>query len=115
MKRTHTIALVVTTKILVFLVVFLPIGTRAQNLIVNGSFEQPVTTSYTTIPPAQLPGWVVTRATVDVQAGSYWAAPMFDGAQSLDLDGSPGPGQISQSFGTVPGATYRLSFAYANN
>ncbi len=89
---------------------------QAQNIITNGSFEQPVTGWYLTMPSLDLPGWTVTEVSVDVVSGNgYFGADAADGAQLLDLDGSPGPGQITQPFNTVPGALYQLSFAYANN
>ena len=39
----------------------------------------------------------------------------YEGLQSLDLDGYPNAGGISQTILTTPGALYSLSFAYANN
>jgi hypothetical protein len=96
---------------------------RAQNLIVNGSFETPAATSpywFFTIPGGSngLAPWVVSSNSIDVvNSSNYtdWAAPAFDDAQAVDLDGTPGPGQIAQTFPTVPGTVYRLSFAYGNN
>ena len=49
---------------------------------------------------------------MDIQSAS-WFDP-YQGAQSLDLDGSQ-PGSIGQSFATTIGTTYQLSFAYGNN
>jgi len=92
---------------------------RAADLILNGNFEQPATEApewYTVCPPSGLQGWEVTAGTVDVvEVNNYFAAPAPSGAQCLDLDGTPGPATCIQSFATVPGATYELSFAYANN
>jgi choice-of-anchor C domain-containing protein len=94
-------------------------GASRANLIVNGSFESPVAPAngFLTVSGAGLPGWTIAPggATVDVINTGYW--PAFDGNQSLDLSGSPGPigTNIPQTFATVPGQTYTLSFAYANN
>jgi choice-of-anchor C domain-containing protein len=87
------------------------------NLINNGGFEQP-----TPLPniwgeefdagSTGIPGWTIVSGSVDIQ-GASWFDP-YQGAQSLDLDGSH-PGSIEQSFATTIGATYQLSFAYGNN
>lgn len=44
--------------------------------------------------------------------GNYWQAA--DGSRSIDLAGN-GPGSISQSFATVLGQTYTVSFYMAGN
>src|SRR4051794_8493864 len=93
---------------------------RAQ-VIQNGSFESPVVTSgsVTTVTgPGNtpgLPGWTVGPNSVDVVAPGAGTAPAANLRQYLDLDGTPGPGQISQTFTTVPGLGYMMSFSYANN
>lgn len=74
-----------------------------QNLLVNGSFEDgPAMLALTNAPDPNVPGWAVTTGTVDVvndhQSG--------DGPQALDLNGTPGPGGISQSIPTVMGQFY---------
>ena len=43
------------------------------------------------------------------------SAPPTRVTSLIDLDGTPGPGELTQSFATTPGQTYELSFAYANN
>lgn len=45
-------------------------------------------------------------------SNSFWAS--YDGKQSIDLNGTV-HGEISQSFATVAGESYTLSFAYAND
>jgi choice-of-anchor C domain-containing protein len=83
------------------------------NLIVNGGFEDPVapiSPGYAML--SSLPGWIVTQGTVDV-VNDTWFDP-FEGDQSLDLDGNA-PGGISQSFATIVGKEYALTFAYSNN
>ena len=88
--------------------------------IVNGGFEQPaIATFLEVVAPnsATIPGWTVTAGSVDVvnAAGNgFDVGPADQGAQYLDLNGTRA-GTISQTFPTTPGATYQLSFAYANN
>lgn len=73
------------------------------NLLQNGSFENgPEGLALTS-----LPGWAVTRGTVDVLNNTYQQAA--DGNQSLDLIGSPGVGTISQTFSTETGRRYVFS------
>lgn len=97
----------------------------ATNLIVNGSFEEPVVPkgSYATFRTGQsFPGWQVTGASGSVspisgdyaQAGLRWNAQ--SGAQWLDMTGpsaSSGTG-VQQSVSTQPGATYTLVFYVGN-
>jgi choice-of-anchor C domain-containing protein len=88
--------------------------------IVNGGFELPRVTNnnqFTTITPGSGPvgfGWTVISGSVDVTLGGGIYISAFAGSQFLDLDGS-NTGAILQSFVTTPGASYELSFAYANN
>jgi len=86
-------------------------------LIVNGGFEQPTPLPHVwgeefSAGSTDIPGWTVVSGSVDVTPTS-WFDP-YQGAQSLDLDGSH-PGSIEQLFATTIGTTYELSFAYANN
>lgn len=61
-----------------------------------------------------LPGWTVDSGSVDVtQTGSTWG-PAFEGTNSLDINGWDA-GSISQSFATVAGQTYHVSFVYSRN
>jgi choice-of-anchor C domain-containing protein len=60
-----------------------------------------------------IPGWIVMRATIDLIGTSYWAAP--GGGRSIDLDGTPGFGAIAQTFATVRGATYTVTFLLSGN
>jgi choice-of-anchor C domain-containing protein len=59
-----------------------------------------------------MPGWTVTRATVDI-VGTHFASP--DGVRHLDLDGTPGYGGVEQTFTTMPGQRYRVTFDLAGN
>ncbi len=97
----------------------------AANLIVNGSFEEPVVAkgSYVTFPTGQsFPGWQVIGAPGSVspisgeyaQSGLRWNAQ--SGAQWLDLTGpsaSSGTG-VQQSVRTQPGTVYTLEFHVGN-
>ncbi|MBR8827640.1 MAG: choice-of-anchor C family protein [Gomphosphaeria aponina SAG 52.96 = DSM 107014] len=89
------------------------------NLIKNGSFE--IGTDPNNYPGSILPlnpgatdiqNWVVTREQIDYK-GDVWQAA--DGNRSLDLNGSPGIGGIAQTFNTIPGAKYQVTFALAGN
>ncbi len=84
------------------------------NLITNGSFEiGPDTDPYLPLDPGStaITGWTVTRDQIDYVA--YWVDA--DGERSLDLNGSPGVGGIAQTFSTIAGQQYLVSFALAGN
>ena len=91
---------------------------RTGNLIKNGSFELP------SVPPSEssteiqsnrgeLPGWLVGRFAIDVVEAGKVQLSAYDGRQFLDLDGTIGAGEVSQSFKTEPDVLYELSFLYA--
>jgi choice-of-anchor C domain-containing protein len=91
-------------------------GTQSpiQVPLVNGSFEDgPWIGTYLSLDSGStvIPGWVVSRGKIDVHV--YWQS--YHGLRSLDLDGTPGAGGISQTISTVPGGVYRVSFAMAGN
>ena len=85
-------------------------------LIMNGSFElgnypvanPPLTTLNTGSP--DLSGWTI-GGSID-WVGSYW--PAADGVKSIDLAGT-GFGWISQTFDTVAGNLYHVTFFMAGN
>jgi len=86
----------------------------------NGSFESPgLSSNIATVPDGGahasdfITGWVVTGGNVDYIRDDYWSNPA-DGHYSLDLNGIA-PGSIQQTFDTVAGRTYRVSFALAGN
>jgi hypothetical protein len=95
-------------------------GPAPDNLLVNGSFEEPNTTgspydwgyTYGVIPGASsyrgccIPGWSITAGTVDLDPREW---PPAVGRQSVDLVGSPGAATIEQSFPTQPGQDYIFS------
>jgi len=60
---------------------------------------------------AGITGWTVGGNSVDL-VGSLWTAA--DGDRSVDLSGV-GAGSLSQTFDTVVGTTYRVSFEIAGN
>lgn len=84
------------------------------NLIVNGGFEAftvagPLTTIYAG--QTNLTGWSVGGDSVDL-IHSYWMPA--SGSYSLDLSGAD-DGTISQTFATVVGGTYQVTFSLAGN
>jgi len=49
------------------------------------------------------------------EAAARVEAAAFDGAQAIDLAGSPGAGMLETTFATTPGMAYELVFHYARN
>ena len=91
-------------------IALVPTSANAASLI-NGSFENgtPSIGNFTTVAGGNstaINGWVVTGNSVDY-IGSYWAAQ--DGNRSIDLNGN-GQGGIQQTFTTVVGQLYNISF-----
>jgi Protein of unknown function (DUF642) len=103
-----------------------PCGSLAANLILDGGFETPDIgdvwyETFTSPFPTPLDSWNPSNVDIVSSLGAPGNAPAYQGVQYLDLVGT-GPdgtelstGTISQTFGTVVGETYTLSFAYANN
>jgi choice-of-anchor C domain-containing protein len=101
------------------------VGSAHANLISNGSFEDPgiglwyqnygVNTGDPNYAGATIPGWSISPNNVDIVSDKFSGAPAYDGHQYLDLVGTGSTGGISQSFDTVLGQQYTLSFAYGNN
>lgn len=101
----------------------LPMATRAAGFT-NGSFEtvtggfNPGAGSYTE-PGAgntDITGWVVTSGNVDIVNTSYFSPDFIasDGQNSIDLNGSQ-PGAIAQTFTTVAGGHYQVTFDLNSN
>lgn len=104
---------------------------RAENLIINGSFETPVATNgiITVLASGSAPigfDWTVATGGVEITRQGYmggpggqflFSGPAYVGSQWLDLDGeqTPGPGTLLQTFTTTSGSAYDLTFAYASN
>jgi subtilisin-like proprotein convertase family protein len=59
-------------------------------------------------------GWLVDSGDIDVLSSPPYPSWADSGANFIDLNGY-GPGSISTNIITVPGRSYRLSFAYARN
>ena len=83
------------------------------NLLVNGSFEEPVITS----PWAKsaITGWTVTKVSDNsTSLGEIWRGLVTPShlLQNLELDGDY-PTKITQATTTIPGATYELRFDFA--
>jgi choice-of-anchor C domain-containing protein len=87
-----------------------------QNLLVNGSFEEGpdlMDNPLLTLPKGStdIKGWEVTRGDIDF-IGAYWQAA--EGKRSLDMNGLV-KGGIAQTFKTVKGRRYRVTFSLAGN
>ena len=83
----------------------------------NGSFENAGVDpdgSFVTLAQGdtQITGWTVVSGDIDY-IGGYWAAS--NSARSLDLVGDQNIGGIQQTFNTIPGAAYQVSFDMAGN
>jgi choice-of-anchor C domain-containing protein len=93
-------------------------ASAADNLILNGGFEDFTGTfnagHYSTVyaNETSLANWTVGGATVDVVKDGYWGAIS---GNSIDMLGTPGPGTLSQTFNTVLGQSYLLSFDLSAN
>ncbi len=81
----------------------------------DGSFEYPRVPSHTFqefLAGASIGPWLVTSGSVDLIGAGYWQAA--EGEQSLDLDGFDA-GSVSQTFNTIPGRQYTVTYALAGN
>ncbi len=87
----------------------------AGNLLRNGSFEEGTEAPGYKIYPTgstEVPGWTVSRGSVDVGGLPWFLAS--HGSRCLDLDGAQ-PGAIRQTVPTKSGQRYRLVFDLAGN
>ncbi|WP_329306941.1 choice-of-anchor C family protein [Streptomyces sp. NBC_01260] len=81
----------------------------------DGSFEYPVSTpgGFKDLVAGQSIGpWQVTSGSVDLMGAGSWQAA--EGDQSVDLSGVRA-GSVSQTFTTVPGTKYTVTYAVAGN
>jgi choice-of-anchor C domain-containing protein len=83
----------------------------------NGSFENAAVdpgSTFVTLPAGntQITGWTVVSGDIDY-IGGLWVAS--NGGRSLDLVGDQNVGGIQQTFSTIAGATYLLTFDLAGN
>jgi hypothetical protein len=90
-----------------------------QNLIINGSFEEPDITNGSWDVFTSVPGWTIDWTTTGDRGPELevWDPPVvsgveaYDGTQLVELD-SYDPTKISQNVFTVVGGFYELSYAW---
>lgn len=88
---------------------------QAANLIQNGSFElgpDPGAYLPLNVGSTAIEGWTVIKGGIDYY-GTGWVAS--DGNRSLDLNGTPGVGGVAQTFDTIVGQSYQVSFDMAGH
>ncbi|MFF7348901.1 choice-of-anchor C family protein [Streptomyces antimycoticus] len=81
----------------------------------DGSFETPavgVNTFGTVVAGGTIGPWKVTSGNVDHIGDGFWQAA--EGGQSVDLNGT-GAGTVAQTFTTVPGKRYTVTYSLAGN
>ncbi len=91
------------------------------NVLINGGLEStlPITEPDDLIYASPthnanaLAGWTITSGTIDIVPKSYWQADQ--GTFSVDMVGTPGIGSIQQSFATIGGDLYSLTFDFSIN
>ncbi|MFI6210066.1 choice-of-anchor C family protein [Streptomyces sp. NPDC051041] len=83
----------------------------------NGGFEFPTApaNSYLIVPAGSSLGpWQVTAGAVDLVDDGFWQAA--EGQQSVDLNTrGDGPGTVAQTFTTIPGDPYTVTYSLAGN
>jgi len=94
------------------------------NLVVNGSFETPISDNIWNSNPATwfsgqtFESWIVTQGSVDIPrtgVAEVARGNAYQGVQYLDLNGSPGVGGIQQTIAVGESGVYLLSFAMSGN
>ena len=92
-------------------------GSAMAAAFTNGGFESGTYTggSWNTLNTGStaITGWTVSSGTVDWVDSSYWETA--EGSKSIDLDGNSAGALTSDSFSTVSGGTYFVSFALSGN
>lgn len=95
----------------------LGIGSAAANAaaapFTNGSFElgsNPGAFQTLAVGSTAITGWEVFGNNIDY-IGSFWQPS--EGSRSIDLNGNNGPGGIRQTFDTIAGEYYEVTFDYA--
>lgn len=68
--------------------------------------------TYTNGNPIPSTNWNVTLRTIDLVGLTYWSNP---GVCTVDLDGSPGAGEIAETFPTTPNMGYHVQFIMSGN
>ncbi|MDP3370869.1 MAG: PEPxxWA-CTERM sorting domain-containing protein [Brevundimonas sp.] len=119
--RRSTFALFATVAAAATMTVAAP-ASAATELLVNGGFEDIGSAiqqgwggyTYGASYSLPLPGWTVDSGSVDIVTNDTAWSPAYEGTKALDINGF-GPGSISQTFATVIGQLYRVSYAYSRN
>jgi choice-of-anchor C domain-containing protein len=83
------------------------------DMLTNGGFESGAAvpaTGILAVPPGSpaLTGWTVLGGAINIVTNDYWAC--LSGVRSVELSSS-GPGAIQQTFTSVSGSVYRLTFS----
>ena len=89
-------------------------GSAHAALLTNGGFESDVMASGSVLNLSSLTGWTVQYGNVDLVNAGFAGTIVPEGNQVLDLNGY-GPSAISQTFSTIAGNKYTVSFLYSNN
>jgi choice-of-anchor C domain-containing protein len=86
-----------------------------ENLVVNGDFETPTANKsyYEVVAAGRRWGSWLVGGSGGIDVVRLWESA--SGSQSIDLNGTPGMGSISQVLDTVPGKSYLLRFAMSGN
>jgi choice-of-anchor C domain-containing protein len=107
--------MLIRTSVFAFLAAIVSFTTAEAAPFTNGSFETGPNPggSFVTLGTGNvsITGWTVTSGSVDY-IGPYWDAA--HGVRSIDLNGN-NPGSISQTFDTVLGQLYAVTFQLAGN
>ncbi|MCK4658288.1 MAG: DUF642 domain-containing protein [Phycisphaerae bacterium] len=103
--------------LMVGLVLGVMVGTAygQPNLLTNGSLEVGVDVgTHVELPVGStgISGWLVIVDPIDYIGTMI---PASDGNRCVDLNASPSSGGIAQSFATIPGETYNVSFDLTSN
>ncbi len=95
------------------------LGTAWAAPFQNGSFEGTNPCNMFDVPAGStlIPGWTVSVGNIDWESAPPCGWQASAGSNSLDLvgAGAGGIGGIQQTFDTVPGTTYQVSFDLAGN
>lgn len=87
-------------------------GAASANLIVNGSFEDPIRNPNSYGLYDVIPGWAAEVGKIEVQRVNVAGTPAADGFQFVELDSSQSS-TIFQSVATVANQQYELSWSFS--
>src|SRR5450755_4705215 len=91
--------------------IFLTLSCARADLVTNGSFETPIVATaigYEHRNGSELPGWTIFSTYLGTVQFNTTYDPVTNGSQAVQIE-VPGD-WISQTFATLAGAGYRLSF-----